>query len=150
MTDTILQALFAALLVATIAIGCAGTETCNTTHSDGSSACDAPTSGNDLQGSWCSDTAWNGTPLCLDVSNANPVTGAIAYSWTSADCNEAGYLTGALEFTPTTDVTCLGGQGLQPGDLYSASVDFTGNGIRLFLSNVDGTTGRTILLTYKQ
>lgn len=101
----------------------------------------------DLDGTWCTTS----TPdeICLTVRQ----TSATARYWFSTPtCQETGYLTGGLEFTPdTTSRLCLAPE----PSLYSASGHFSGSLLVLELdqspqairANQDGDT-LTLEMTY--
>lgn len=85
-------------------------------------------SARDLPGTWCN----GGSGLCLRVSDH--AAGGLTYSWIrNGIVEEAGWLTGGVEFSPA------GGR-----DLYSASVDWTDNGIVVW---IDGGARLDLSLT---
>lgn len=90
----------------------------------------------DLVGTWCEPADNQGKALCLFVDDQQH------YTWASFYCHETGSLSGSLEFTPAPnqESLCWGYD-----TLYSASVDFTDTGIRVFLDSPDGRTRKLTL-----
>jgi hypothetical protein len=109
------------LLASLSAIACGAASDCAETFQDGSDACDSPVLASELDGTWCNADQ----TVCL-TTTLSPAT----YTWNNETCLEAGHLSGGLEFTPDyRSGRCFG----LTSDLYSASVDWTDTGIRVFL-----------------
>lgn len=126
------------VVAAIFAFACVRAQRGCETWPDGSCKDDGLVYAQDLVGTWCQPADNQGRALCLFVDDQQH------YTWASFYCHETGTLSGALEFTPVVDYQerslCWGFD-----TLYSASVDFTDTGIRVFIDSPDGHTRRVDL-----
>lgn len=137
----IITASYVATVAAALAfMGCVGAggamsdPDCMARNPDGSDACSAPVEHWNLSGTYCTAD----TTVCLTVTHKpGAYTGFYTLTTDNGRCTETGLLDGGLEFWPNQDsAPCLPNI-TQPG-IYSASVDWSENGIDLYVSQSDG------------
>lgn len=132
--------LIASILSALAVSGCT-LEPCDNPDSDGSNSCEPPVKAINIEGTYCTDA--NPQEICLTViqpySNVPNAPARTRYLLSNGLCFEMGYLDGGIEFTPdTTSRLCM--PGVTEYGLYSASGDWTATGLRLFVSQSDGSS----------
>ncbi len=116
--------LFLASILLASCAGCSAQFGSDCTFSDGSNSCDSgPVLASELSGEFCTVSG----SICLEAIQA--ANGSVSYTWRNGATDqpiEVGTLSGGLEFTSDT------------GRYYSASVDWSDNGIVVYGATLPG------------